>query len=182
MAGAAAAGLYILLVKSRRLGGHARVLLIGDSLGVGLAHPLGVRAGEEGIPFRSLVVGSTRITDWSGLARADLARDLDAAMLEFQPTLVLISLGTNDEYYFSVEGLPQEEDDLAELLARLSDVDVVWIGPPTLPRTTNGTRAMIRATGVAYFPSETFDIPRTDGIHATTRGYSDWADEVWAWL
>ena len=96
-AGAAAVGLLLLkpaAAKTQRrlprLTVSSRVLLIGDSLAVGLRSPLSSLASADAIAFRGTGIGGTHIGSWTGgtLSRA----------LAFNPTLVLVSLGTNDAY------------------------------------------------------------------------------------
>jgi lysophospholipase L1-like esterase len=140
-------------------------------------------ADEAGLPFLSLAVQGTTISQWAGLKSSDHAAALDAALASFEPTIILVSLGTNDEY-LSASSAAAEADDIEALLGMLTAYgDVVWIGVPELPRETNGMTQMIEDTGVPYFPSDRLDIPRAgDGLHPTVAGYGSWAGMLWAWL
>lgn len=170
-----------------------RVLLIGDSLAVGMAPHFKALAKELGAKFEALALSGTRIDEWAKSAK------LEQVLQTFQPELVLISLGTNDEY---MQGnvVPQQEKALDTLIKKISTYTrnsdyglgpewIVWIGPPTLPKASNGIVEMIRrASGgipgrFYYYPSDRLTIPRgPDKIHPTARGYAGWAGAIWHWL
>jgi lysophospholipase L1-like esterase len=177
-------GLARLLVRGPKIKpGESRVLLIGDSLAVGLAPPMRSLAAESNVEFFSLAKEGTRIDQW---ASGSWSAQLDAALASFAPTLVLVSLGTNDEYMMG-DAVTRQAPFLEALLAKLRDAgaEVVWIGPPTLPKPTNGIVAMLVAAipDTNYFPSSSLAIPRaSDGIHSTPRGYAGWAGSIWSWM
>jgi lysophospholipase L1-like esterase len=181
LAVAAGVGLVATMVRRRpKLVPGARVLLIGDSLAVGLATPMGQLASGAGVAFeRSGVVGST-IKQWApGGAYAATVADLLAA---FVPTLVLMSLGTND---MKLPDPTVEAGALAAIVAgvRAAGAAVVWVAPPTMPFDDRGVRAMIAGAGVDVFPSDSLSIPRApDGIHPNGVGYAGWAGAIWTWL
>ncbi len=175
---------FVLKERHPKLSEDDRILVVGDSLAQGLAPQLRAMAEEAGLPFDSVAVMGTTIRDWGGLVATAESSALEATLHAFRPTIILVSLGTNDEYAGAafVEG---ERDDLYALIARLSEYgEVVWIGVPELPKPDrNGAVAMIRDTGVPYFPSENLDIPRApDGLHPTVAGYGTWAGMLWSWL
>lgn len=183
LAGAAlSAGIgFVFVLGSRhpRLGPHSRLLLVGDSMAVGLAPHLSALAEDEGVPFRAVAQQGTTITDWGLGAQAS---ELGAALESFRPTIVLVALGTNDEY-LSEAALEAEEDDLDALLEQLACYDVAWVGVPALPKESNGAVAMIRSTGVPYFPSQNLTLERAaDRLHPTVSGYAKWAGMLWSWL
>lgn len=158
--------------------GQTRVLVIGDSLAVGLAPQIKALAAESQVSFDALATVGTRIDQW---AQSGSLVDKLAA---FKPTLVLVSLGTNDEY-MTGDAVGRQQPYLTQLLARLKDATVVWIGPPTLPKPSNGIVGMLQARLPAshYFPSQTLTIPRgPDQIHPTAKGYAGWAGALWQWL
>jgi lysophospholipase L1-like esterase len=169
------------LMSGPRIKKGLRVLLIGDSLAVGTAPHYGALAKEAGVNFRSLAIVGTRIDQWANSA------DLAKAIQEFNPQLVLISLGTNDAFMRG-DVIAKQHAALDKLIALLGDRDIVWIGPPTLPNPpTPGMVTMIQeaagstlAPRYHYFHSERLSIPRgPDGIHPTVRGYAGWAGAVW---
>lgn len=183
MALAAGVGVaYVVSSRHPKLLADSRILLIGDSLALGLAPHLRALAEEAGLPFRAVAQKGTAIRDWGGIIETTASQRLQEALSTFQPTLVLVSLGTNDEL-FEPAVVVAEQDDLAALFERLDDYEVAWIGVPTLPVQTAGAARMIRDTGVPYFPSERLELRRApDGLHPTVGGYAAWAGALWSWL
>ena len=178
---AAAVGLVRALRGPRIEPGKTRLLLVGDSLAVGLAPPMRAIAKDQSVVFDSIAKEGTRIDQWASSAA------LGDKIVSFQPSLALVSLGTNDEYLEGDGAAERQRGYLRQLLQRFADarVPVVWIGPPKLPRPTNGVVAMIRSEvpGTNYFPSQLLEIPRgPDQIHPTARGYAGWAGSIWQWL
>ncbi len=164
-----------------------RLLLVGDSLALGLAPPLGQLAKENGVLFR--VVGKTGSTvgQWAGAT--SLNAELVRALAE-KPAVVLVSLGTNDEA-LSTESARAELPQLERLIALIeaSGAELGWIGPPKLlpglSFSPNGFTRSIqkRVPQGAYFASDSYDIPRApDRLHPTVRGYAGWAGAIWQWL
>jgi|SRR6185436_9536890 len=164
-----------------------RLLLVGDSLAVGLAPPLGQLAKDNGVVFDSVgKVGST-VAQWVG------ATQLNASLkqkLLLKPRVVLVSLGTNDEA-LSLESARAELAGIDALAAmvKAGGAELGWVGPPKfLPGISfkpNGFTAAIRQKipSNEYFPSETYDIPRGgDNLHPTLRGYAGWAGQIWQWM
>lgn len=197
------AGLVLMagLGAARLLGGPRlrkgmRILLIGDSLAVGMAPHFATLAKEAGIEFKSLAISGTRIDQWA--SSAELAKTLES----LQPELVLVSLGTNDSFMQSKDAVVKQQAQLEKLLALLTQWSrkkdyglgpehVVWIGPPTLPKPPSpGIPKMIQeaagsvlAPRFTYFHSEKLTMPRApDGIHPNVRGYAGWAGAIWHWL
>jgi lysophospholipase L1-like esterase len=182
----ATAGTIAYFVRERhpKLTEDSRILLVGDSMGVGLAPQLRAMADEAGLPFAALAVEGTTISDWAGLRPTQNHEALMATLDAFRPTLILVALGTNDEY-LSAASLEAERDDVFALLDQLEQYgQVAWIGVPSLPKTeSNGAVELIAETEVPYFPSERLEIPRApDALHPTVAGYGSWAGMIWAWL
>jgi len=184
------------LLNGPRVRKGMRVLLIGDSLAVGMAPYFSALAKEAGIDFKALATVGTRIDQWA--SNADLKKLLET----FQPELVLVSLGTNDSFMQGKDVVPKQQTQLEKLYALLTQwprskdyglgpEHLVWIGPPTLPKPPSpGVSKMIQdAAGNAlspryfYFHSEKLDMPRgPDNLHPTARGYAGWAGAIWHWL
>jgi len=182
------------LIGGPRIRRGMRVLLVGDSLAVGMAPYFGALAKEAGVEFKSLATSGTTIEQWS--KSAELANLLNA----FQPQMVLVSLGTNDSVSKAagvVERTRVALDRLLTLLTGWKRADgatgpenVVWIGPPKLPVNLNPEIAKMLqdAAGLvaprfSYYHSERLDLPRgPDGLHPTARGYAGWAGAIWHWL
>lgn len=175
-----------------------RILLVGDSLAVGLSTPLAALAKDHGIAFQAIAIVGTRIDQWAQSA------DLTAQLQSFQPTIVLISLGTNDAYMIPSSGVTIGQRQAPYMEALLSKIEmagpraVVWIEPPTLPDAAvslTSVRQLIEAQHsidlpkhlkprVSLFMSQRLTIsPRApDGIHPVVSGYAYWAGKIWQWL
>jgi len=157
-----------------------RVFLLGDSLAVGLSAPLGALCQESGVPFQSLATVGTRIDQWAQ------SQPLADALAAFQPTIVLVSLGTNDAYMLPSPGqdigarqAPYMEQLLSKIeqYPHLSDSStgpraIVWISPPTLPAAAVSLGPVMQLIGqehavsfprikprVAFFPTQSLDAP-----------------------
>lgn len=167
----------VFLGHGLKIGPNDRVLLIGDSLAQGMTAPLGALASDVGIPFFGDGRVSTRLDQWleNGWAEDDIAR--------FQPTVLLVSLGTNDS---GAVGLLPQFASRAQALVALARVPVLWVEPPSLPPQfdTQTVIGGIRSSGAAAtFASSSLDIPRgPDSIHPTMAGYAAWAAAVWSAL
>jgi len=179
---AAGVGVASLLKRGPTVKRGEKLLLFGDSLAQGLTAPLGQLARDNGVVFAGISkVGST-IRDWSdGTA---LNAQLRAALAQ-RPSVVLCSLGTNDEA-LTPDSARAELPLLDALIAlvKSSGAELGWIGPPKLQK-TNGMSQIIQAKlpQNRYFHSETFDIPRAgDGLHPTIKGYTGWAGQIWLWV
>jgi len=183
---AAGVGLVVALSRSSDsvdtpyIGPSDRLLLIGDSLAEGLAPPLKTLAQASQIPFFADAKRGTRFVAWA--EKPWLYDDLSS----FQPTVTLVSLGTN-----VMTGLPNPEEEAAALGAIVRTIvssgsRVIFIAPPSMPfnqATMDKVRAMIAAQGKLIFPSDSLNIPRgSDGIHSTSSGYAGWAGAVWQWM
>ena len=153
-----------------------RILLIGDSLAVGLKNPLAALTRAAGIPFEGHGTVNTRIDQWA------TNPDLPGYLANFRPTLTLVSLGTNDEKVgtgYAAKEAPKLRALLDQL--RAAGSDVLWIGPPSLPFPRHGVSDMVRSLAPHYFQSETLVIPRiSDNLHPTADGYADWARMIWS--
>jgi lysophospholipase L1-like esterase len=163
-----------------------KLFLLGDSLAVGLSTPLAQIAKDHKVTFKSMAAAGTRIDQWA--SNAALYQELQT----FQPDLILVSLGTNDEY-LRLDAHAQQAPHLKKLLSQLrSKAPVVWIGPPKLPATggyawagTNGSIPLIRENVPSshYFPSHTLDLPRSpDQLHPSVRGSAGWAGKIWEFI
>lgn len=181
-----------------------RLMLVGDSLAVGLTAPLGALCQDNGIPFQAIAIVGTRIDQWAQ------SQPLTDALAAFQPTIVLISLGTNDAYMQPSPGqdigarqAPYMDQLLSKIEQYVHTTDyglgpraIVWISPPTLPPAAVSLPSVMNLIEsehqiafpkikprVAFFPTQSLDLPRgPDGIHPVARGYALWAGKIWQWL
>jgi lysophospholipase L1-like esterase len=181
-----AGGTYALVravTRHPKIREDTRILLVGDSLAVGMNPHFKELATGEGVPYVSLAKEGTRIDQWNQSAQLVLLLD------KFQPSIVLVSLGTNDAY--SAITPESQLEAMGELLEKLESVgaEVVWIGAPALPETYYGRHPSedmleaIRSEAPYYFDSHKLEIPRgPDNLHPTSGGYGGWAGAIWEWL
>lgn len=156
-------------------------------------------AKEAGIPYFAAAVPGTRIDQWA------TSQKLAQYLADFQPTLILVVLGTNDAYMMG-DVWTLQQPHLVALLDKLrtfsnvnvndadgphyaTGADIVWVGPPTLPQSHMGMslhQQFLEALAEAvphYFSSEELSIPRgPDGLHPTASGFAGWAGRIWAYL
>ena len=171
-------GLAAIATRRPKIGENSRVLLFGDSMAVGLDQHMRQLAAEAGVPYTGKGIVGTRLDQWDDSAW------LDQTLASFQPTLILVSLGTNDEAT-APGAIDRQAPHLAALLEKLdrTGAAVVWIGPPHLPFPRQGVSDMIRENVPFYFESENLDIPRgPDNLHPNAAGYAGWAGAIWQWL
>jgi len=193
VAAALAAGAYLWAAfrspstnKARSvLAPHARVLLLGDSLAEGLAGPIEGLATASSVTLRSLHRRGSRIAGWSR------DKQLAATLEAYEPTLVLISLGTNDAALEDPEAERGELDLLIRMASRAGSAVVVWLDPPSLPTLPREgiVRSMLdssdagREVGMRRFDPRPLNLPRSsDQVHLTPSGYKQWATALWQWL
>jgi hypothetical protein len=183
---AAGVGLTRLLVPGhpKISKGRSRVFLLGDSLAVGLATPLRKLAQDSQCAFEAMAVGGTTVHQWAN------SEKLKAALEKFKPTLVLVSLGTNDAYSpkLAPEALVADTEKLIKTLMD-AGAEVVWIGPPSLPATYSSPNyhATLRPElleALAKVPkywidSRPLQLPRFDALHPTVVGYGGWSGVIW---
>lgn len=165
-----------------------RILLVGDSLSVGLAPPLRATAADEHYSVQHVGKVGTTMLYWVS------ASELTNALQVFKPTVVLVSLGTNDEaakrFQPSLptsDALKRAGANIPRLLQKLraSGATVLWVGPPGNTFQSPELRAAIKAQVGAdkYFPSERYLLQKQpDGIHPTVKGYAQWTCLLWRWL
>jgi lysophospholipase L1-like esterase len=163
-----------------------KIFLLGDSLAVGLTTPLQTLAQEHRVGFQAMAKEGTRIDQWAQNAA------LFQAIQAFKPDLILVSLGTNDEY-MKLDAYEKQGSHIRTLLSKLrAFAPVVWIGPPRLPSSgsytwtkSNGALQLIHENVPAshYFPSHELDIPRSpDLLHPNVKGAAGWAGEIWKFI
>jgi hypothetical protein len=142
-----------------------RVALIGDSLAAGLTAPMTALAKASGVPFQAEGhVGST-VAQW--LATPSWG----AWVAGFQPSVVLVELGTND-YANPAPSLAQYR----QLAAKFPGA--VWVMPPVQPfNALTKVRAVISEIGVPVIPAMTGLQFGSDGIHPAN--YAPWAQFIW---
>jgi len=199
--GAGVAGLavaaYLLFRKRSQaaapiLTGRQRILVMGDSLAVGMLPTFSSLAARDGHEFygKGCAMGATggaACTAVTGSSTPQWARDawLGAALAASKPSVVLISLGTNDfkggaSYAPTVRSAAQS---IASKI-RAAGATPVWIDPLRMPFEDSAmARDAWRNSGSIAFDSSQLDFKRAgDGIHLTPAGYQGWAEQIWSWL
>lgn len=159
-----------------------RVLVVGDSLAVGLTPNLQKLCKADGISYcASDAIVGTRIDQWS--------KKIQPLVDHHKPDLVFVSLGTNDAMMSNPRQNQAAMNKIIEAV-RGAGARLVWIAPPSLPTTISGqrvrddvVRAMLNESGVEQFDSTKVSVERAmDGIHATPQGYATWASAIWAYM
>ncbi|MDM7992954.1 MAG: SGNH/GDSL hydrolase family protein [Candidatus Fermentibacter sp.] len=154
-----------------------KVLLVGDSLAVGLSPPLKKLVEADGGQLSTRATVGTTIRQW---ARSPW---LAASLASARPALVVASLGTND---LPLAG--DRSEDVTSIVdqVRAAGAELVWVEPPTM---TLPDRGNIRATlhrlvpASSLFPGPSVRFERApDRIHATPKGYAELAAAVWDWM
>jgi lysophospholipase L1-like esterase len=183
-------GLVRVLTYRPKLKKNSRILVIGDSLAVGMTPHFELLAKETELPFSARAIGGTRVDQWVD------SKKLLSLLDTFQPTHVLISLGTNDAYTpLKPENVNADTQELVAIIKE-ANANPIWIGAPDLPTPVNcppcpsgefdlrtENLAAIKEAAPYYFDSTTLNIPKSpDGIHPTARGYAGWAGAIWNWL
>lgn len=157
----------------------ATVMLIGDSLAVGMEPQFISLARKGGYVPVSHVVSGTSIFQWMKWVKSDLERN--------RPDLVVVSLGTNDAIIYD---RAKKYENLYEEFVKIvedSGAVLVWLGPPDIsskriPHIAD-ERALIKKYATHYFESEMIEKPRGgDGIHSTRMGYNGWMGAAWDWM
>jgi hypothetical protein len=156
----------------------ATVMLVGDSLAVGMSTEfkrLAVGAGYRAVTHAA--VGTTT-TQWLTWIKQDLKVN--------KPALVVVSLGTNDAAGFeSVSKNPKLFEEFVKTIDE-SGAFVVWIGPPAISTKKvakiDEVRRLVKSAAPIYFASEDLVIPLEDGIHTNAAEYKRWIGAAWHWM
>ena len=160
----------------------ARVLLVGDSLSVGLGPVMARLARECGTSFFHHGVVGAHVTQWA--QDSWLLPQLERA----QPNLVVVSLGGND---FQRNDPAAVEAAVASMVTkvRARGAKLLWISPPTMPfddavgARVMWQRALDGQIDRDWFPTEMLEIPRArDRVHPTIAGYHDLGRRLWSWI
>jgi lysophospholipase L1-like esterase len=170
-----------------------RILLVGDSLSVGLNPPLRALAKEAGFEFAHIGKVGSLTNLWAN--EAEEGGQFSALLRSFKPTIVLVSLGTNDEwlpkYNPGKSVLASQRQHVDKLMAKIraAGAEVLWVGPPAhnQPPALDFREYIQKLIGrTRYFHSERYTIPRQpppDNVpHPTVKGYAAWAGVIWRWL
>lgn len=155
-----------------------RVLLLGDSLAVGMDQPMQSLAAQCGVAFLGQAKVGTSVTQWSKESWIGPALDLA------RPNVVLVSLGAND---FGRNDAANVQASTSSLVSRIRSYGarVFWMAPPTMPfeDKVGAEAAWKAAVGSDWFDAAVLDIPRSpDRIHPTGAGYRTMAGAFWNFM
>jgi hypothetical protein len=159
-----------------------RVLLIGDSLSVGLGRPMAQLAKACGTPFHHGGVTGSHVTQWNQDSW------LLPQLAYSKATVVLVSLGGNDFIRNDPHNVARATESLVAKL-RERDIELLWISPPTMPFDDRvGARqlwqhALGGEAGGTWYPSEQLELARvSDKIHLTPVENTSFAGKLWRWM
>lgn len=153
-----------------------RILLVGDSHAEGIG-PLMQRTAERaGYEWTTVAVRGSRVVHWPAVLRNLLART--------KPSLVIVSLGTNDAVTGDASSIDRR---IAELQAAVdyADAVLVWVSPPALPiryPVRHAVQSAVMRSPLAFDSTKIVIARQNDGIHATPEGYAFWSASVWTWM
>lgn len=168
LVGAAIVGVYFVARKksySTRYKVTAPVMLIGDSLALGLAPRLEHEFANRGVQFSSHARSGSTAPQW-------LSQGWLSAALAEHPKTVLVSLGTNDSV--SKAGAHTYPAFMKDLLAKIRAVGAspIVLAPPKMPW------AVPAVSGVPVVAAPA-SVPRQpDGVHPTIAGYDLWSAAI----
>ena len=154
------------------------VLHVGDSFAGALGIALNKRLKEAGVRGVLRYRTASYIVEW---AHQD---DLETYLSQYQPDLVLVSLGANE---LEIAEPERRIPAIKKIVAKIGDRPCVWVGVPLWSDKHNGLMDIVRDNAApcrfmdsaALFP----DMPRGhDNIHPTMQAREDWAGKVMTWL
>jgi lysophospholipase L1-like esterase len=152
-----------------------KILLTGDSMGDGLFVALRKVRKANGFEIKYDPWYGSTSAQWAAGAR------LQAAIADYQPDLVIFTLGANE--LFTPVG-PKRVAQVQGLVRQFGPTEFVWVGPPNWKKDW-GTDSMFRAqVGRArYFQSSQFAFERRqDGAHPTAAASEQWAAHLVDWV
>lgn len=185
IAGGLVAGM--LVARSARAATNAKekkvvpksILLLGDSLAVGLGDPFSAIAANNGVAVDVRAVSGKTAVYWQPYVRELLNT--------VRPDMLLVSLGTNDAVASNPAPYVGAIKSICSMAAD-SGTRLAWIVPPSLPLEPPNRFPSLGAINQAIFDCspEAIDVSGSlqamragDGIHFTGQGYAAWAKLIW---
>lgn len=152
-----------------------RILLFGDSMAELLALRFADYANANGHELTCVSWYSSSTRQW---AETDT---LDHYMRTVRPTLVLISLGSNELY---TRDMKRCERHARAILQRIGGVPAIWIGPPNWCEDFGINQQLLDIMGSnAFYPSLRLTFERQkDGRHPTPAAARVWVDKIVEWM
>jgi lysophospholipase L1-like esterase len=139
--------------------------------------------------FKNLGVSSTTIRDWSDNDYPE-GKAFEAAMATYQPNVVFIILGTNEEAWRknrpTWDVTAQRKPAIERMRRKLGSVRSIYLGMPPhhLWPIDRKYRDFLQTTwGEDFFRTEDVAPQKSgDGIHLSAKGYDQWVAAIDAWL
>ncbi|MBD0372244.1 MAG: hypothetical protein ICV60_15485 [Pyrinomonadaceae bacterium] len=151
-----------------------KVLLVGDSMGQGIAPFLQRKVEAAGGSFVGAPEQSSTIIWWQGSGK------LRALIAQHRPDSIFIALGSNELY---MKNAQERAPVIRAMLAEIGAREAYWIGPPTWkPGSTLSPVIEENFQSGHFYNSESLSVPRgKDGKHPTLEGYDQWVELIWRW-
>lgn len=153
------------------------ILMIGDSMagGAGLQYGFSIicQFNQHRLTVKHQSSSTTQI--WSQ------ERKVEKFVQEFQPTYIIIALGSNELF---VRDAPDRAAFVKDMLAQTKGIRTIWVGPPNW-REDSGLNKMLEETlpETQFFSSKDLTLPRqADGIHPNIQGSLIWSQAVSEWI
>lgn len=154
-----------------------RVLQVGDSFAAALGIELGKRLKASGVRTSLEYKTASYVPTWA------FGPDLPKLIANYNPDLVLITLGANE---LEIPDPPQRAGAVKRLVQKVGDRPCVWILPP-LWKPDTGLMQVIKDNSAPCKVLDSsllvHDLPRgPDKIHPNAAGRETWAEAVFQWL
>lgn len=151
------------------------ILLVGDSLAVGISRNLKKALAEHNTVLFTHAIGATNSKQWA------IKGWLPAALKKWKPENVLVILGTNDSGIpASRKAFPDNAKRIVETCHKLGAETVIWSTPPKISIHPdfifNGAKSC--ADVVIDYRSLKVKMAPKDTIHPSQEGYKVWADNI----
>ena len=160
-----------------------RVLLIGSSSAVGVGPRLEAMLQDHGIAgFKNIGISGSSLYQWSDNVTAP-GRLLESTLADYQPGVVFIYVGTNDE---AGGGAGTRSPAIERLHRKLQGTRSIFLGlPPHSNWTMNRPfRDLLERTwGADFFNTEVLNPAKaSDGYHLSSAGYRTVLTALDKWL
>lgn len=151
------------------------IFIFGDSMTYNLALRLSEYSQANGHAFNSVNWDSSNTKIWAD------HDTLQYFINKFKPTLIFISLGSNELYFKNPESRAPY---VKKILEVIDTIPYVWIGPPNWKKDTGMNDMLERlCKPKSFFRSEGMEFQRrADHIHPTAKSSALWMDSIARWI
>jgi len=153
-----------------------RILLFGDSMLEGIGRRMEQYAAENNHELLYVIWYASTTQVW-----AEHIDTLKHFMKKFQPTYIVVSLGSNELF---IKNPSKRSSYVKTIVQEIGDIPHVWIGPPNWKKGT-GINKVIEDNVEAhrFFHSERLKHKRgSDSIHPTFSSARKWTDSIAYWM